>query len=254
MRPDRRQLDALVAGVQDIFGDDLLGIYLQGSAALGCFGPRSDLDVLVAIDRPSSSEAKRSLGRLCLGLSQRRGRSPPPHLIELDLVVGPSLVPWRYPPPLDLHYSESLREAFERGDEKPWRVDTYTDLACALTIVHAAGIVLAGKPVADVFPPVPLEDYRTAIAVDGQWCLDNLDTFKLHVVLSLPRVWAGLEDTRVHSKASAADRALPRLPEELRPVLRNALAVYRGEADESWEGLPVDDYVAYLVAKIPAAT
>ena len=252
MKPDRRQLDALVAGLQAIFGDDLTGVYLGGSAALGCFGPRSDLDVLVAIGRPMAPDEQRRLGALCLALSQRRGRPAPPHLIELDVVLGPSLVPWRYPAPLHFHYSESLREAFERGDEKPWRVDTYTDLACALTIAHAGANVLAGGPVAEVLPPVPLEDYRAAIRVDRQWCLDNLETFKLHVVLSLPRVWAGLEDTRVHSKASAAAWARQRLPTELRPVLEHAVAVYRGEAEESWDSLPVEDYVAYLVARIPA--
>jgi streptomycin 3"-adenylyltransferase len=252
VKPDRGQLDALVTGVQEIFGDDLIAVYLGGSAALGCFGPRSDLDVLVAIERPSSAEAQRRLGALCLDLSQRRGRPAPPHLIELDVVVGPSLASWRYPPPLDFHYSESLREAFGRGDEKPWRVDTYTDLACALTILNDAGVLLFGEPVAGVLPSVPLEDYRAAIRVDRQWCLDNLETFTLHVVLSLPRVWAGLEKDGVHSKASAAEWALPQLPEALQPVLDHALAVYRGDKQEAWDGLPIGDYVAHLVAKIPA--
>jgi len=47
-----------------------------------------------------------------------RDRRPPPYLLELDVVVGPELRPWRYPPPLDFHYSESLRDAFERGELK----------------------------------------------------------------------------------------------------------------------------------------
>jgi Aminoglycoside adenylyltransferase, C-terminal domain len=103
-----------------------------------------------------------------------------------------------------------------------------------------------------VLPTVPLEDYRAAIRVDRQWCLDHLDTHRLHVVLSLPRAWAGLTTEDVHSKASAAEWALPRLPPELRPVLGHALALYRGESGESWAGLPVDGYVAYLVERIPS--
>jgi hypothetical protein len=43
---------------------------------------------------------------------------------------------------------------------------------------------------------------------------------------------------------------LPRLPPGLRPVVEHGLAVYRGEAEESWAGLPVDDYVAYLVERL----
>jgi streptomycin 3"-adenylyltransferase len=252
VKPDRRQLDAFVAGVQEIFGDDLVGVYLGGSAALGSFGPHSDVDLLVVLEHPSSAEARHRLGALCLTLSQRRGQPAPPHLIELDVVARASVDPWRYPAPLDFHYSESLREAFERGDEMPWRVETYTDLACALTIVNASGIVLAGPPPAHVLPTIPIHDYRAAIQVDRQWCLDNLEKFTLHVVLSLPRVWAGLETDGVHSKATAAEWALPRLPEELRPVLEHALAVYRGEAEESWAGPPVDDYVAWLIERIPS--
>ena len=244
------QLGRLVAGLEDIFGETLVGVYLHGSKALGCFGPRSDLDVVVAIRQPSSANARRRLGALCLALSQRRGRPAPPYLVELDVVVGPALRPWRYPPPLDFHYSESLRGAFERGDPKPWRVDESTDLAASLTILRAAGIVLTGEEIDCVFPPVPLEDYRAAIAGDRDWCLDNLETFKLHVVLSLPRVWASLTNDGIYSKASAAEWALTRLPASMRPVLEHALAVYRGQAEESWTGLPVDEYVAYVDERI----
>ena len=244
------QLDRLVAGLEDIFGDVLIGVYLHGSKALGCFGPRSDLDVIVAIRRASTSEEQRLLGAFLLELSQRRGQPMPPHLIELDLVVAPDLHPWRYPTPLHFHYSESLREAFERGDPKPWRVDEYTDFASSLTVLHAGGIVLAGEPVADVFPHVPVKDYRASIVVDRDWCHDNLERFPLHVVLSLPRIWATLATDEVHSKASAAEWALPRLPASLRPVLEHALAVYRGRAEESWAGLPVADYIAYVDEQI----
>jgi len=249
VRPAPGPLERLTRGLEEIFGDELLGVYLHGSVALGCYGPHSDVDVLVAIARPSTPDEQRRLGELCAGVS-RASWDDSHCLLELDVVVPSRL--WRYPPPVEFHYGESLREAFARGETRPWREDTWTDLACALAIAHTSGVVLAGKPVADVLPPVPLEDYRAAIRVDRQWCFDHLDTHRLHVVLSLPRVWAGLETTEVHSKASAAEWALPRLPEELRPVLRHALAVYLGKAQESWRGLPVDEYVEWFAERIPS--
>lgn len=252
MKLARAPLEKLVSGSTETFGDALVGVYLHGSAALGCYGPRSDVDVVVALERPSTAEEQAWLANLCLDVSRPTGQDDTHCLLELDAVVAPSLVPWRYPTPLDFHYGESFRQAFERGDAKPWRVDESTDLAAHLTILDAAGIVLVGPPVASVFPTVPLADYRASIQVDRQWCLDHLDTHRLHVVLSLPRVWAGLETNDVHSKATAAEWALPQLPPALRPVLDHALAVYRGKAEESWDGLPVDDYVAFLVARIPA--
>jgi aminoglycoside adenylyltransferase-like protein len=171
-------------------------------------------------------------------------------LLELDVVVAPALRPWRYPPPLDFHYSESFLEGFERGDAEPWRVDEHGDLAASVTVLRHGGVVLAGAPVADVFPDVPLADYRRSIAADLDWCLEQVADRKLYVVLSLPRIWSGLETEDVHSKVSAAAWALAHLPPELRPVLEHGLAVYRGEAEQSWSDLPVGEYVSYLVARI----
>jgi streptomycin 3"-adenylyltransferase len=247
VRLAREPLEKLAAGLEEIFAGDLAGVYLHGSAALGCYGPHSDVDVLAAIGRPSTPDEQQRLAELCLRVS-RASWDDSHCLLELDVVVPSRL--WRYPPPVEFHYGESLRESFARGERKPWDTDTWTDLACALTILHASGIVLAGKPVSDVLPRVPLEDYRTAVKVDRQWCIDHLDTHRLHVVLSLPRVWGALETTDVHSKASAAEWALPRLPERLQPVLQHALAVYRGETQESWAGLPVDDYVEWFAERV----
>lgn len=244
-------LAEIATGVQGIFGVGLVGLYLHGSAALGCYGPHSDVDVVVALARPSSAGERRRLAELCLAVSQATWDES--HcLLELDAVVVPHLRPWRYPPPLDFHYGESLREAFERGDPKPWRVDASSDLAAVLTVVRAAGIALLGPPPVDVFPEVPRADYREAIAADLPWCLEHLEDRRLYAVLNLPRIWAGLTTEDVHSKATAADWALPRLPPELRPVLGHAHAVYRGEAEESWTGLPVDEYVAWVVEQIPS--
>ena len=97
---------------------------------------------------------------------------------------------------------------------------------------------------------MPRADYRRAVAADLPWCLEHAESRRLHAVLSLPRIWAGLTTDGVHSKATAAEFALSRLPPNLRPALAHAVAVYRGEAKESWSGLPVDDYIAYVVEQI----
>jgi streptomycin 3"-adenylyltransferase len=238
--------------MQDVFGGDLTGVYLHGSAALGCYGPHSDVDVIAATGRRSSTAEQRRLADLCLAVS--RPTWDESHcLLELDVVVAPELRPWRYPPPLDFHYSRSLHGAFERGDPKPWRVDESADLAASIAVLHAAGVVLAGAPVEDVFPPVPVADYRAAIVSDLPWCLEHRDDRRLYAVLSLPRIWAGLTTEIVHSKVTAAEWTLPRLPPELRPVLDHGLAVYRGEAEEAWDDRPVDAFIDYVAARIPSS-
>jgi hypothetical protein len=46
-----------------------------------------------------------------------------------------------------------------------------------------------------------------------------------NVVLTLPRIWSAVATDNVLSKDSAAAWALPRLPEEHRPVLERARAI-----------------------------
>ena len=45
---------------REILGDNLVGIYLRGSAAMDCFNEKkSDIDLLTVVDRPISDEEKR---------------------------------------------------------------------------------------------------------------------------------------------------------------------------------------------------
>ena len=55
---------------------------------------------------------------------------------------------------------------------------------------------------------------------------------QLYPALSLARAWATLATAEIHSKATGAQWALPRLPPEHRPALERSLAVYRGEASD----------------------
>jgi hypothetical protein len=100
--------------------------------------------VIAAIGQPSSTDRPQRLSELCLAVSQPTWDES--HcLLELDVVALPELRPWRYPPPIDFHYSRSRHEAFERGDTKPWREDESIDLAASITVLHAAGVVLAER-------------------------------------------------------------------------------------------------------------
>jgi hypothetical protein len=245
------QLTALGEGSQEIFGDALTGAYIHGSKVLGCFGPISDLDLLVVLSRPSSADEKRGLAELCLALSCDYSGTGAHFALELDIVVGPDLRPWRYPPPFDFHYSETWREAFQRGEVTPWPRRENADLAAHIWIARRKGVVLAGAPPAEALPEVPRSSYRAALLDDVDWILEHQRGKQSYAVLSLARIWATLTTFGVHSKVTGAEWALPQLPTALRPTLEHGLAVYRGEQpDQTWAGLPVDDYVAWVVERI----
>jgi predicted nucleotidyltransferase len=245
------QIELLVKGLQDVLRQDLLGVYLHGSAVLGGLRPRSDIDVLAVSARRTTSDEKRRLVELLLALSVR-GSIGPPRPIELDVVVQSEIRPWRYPPPFDFHFDELLRKEFETGELEPWPAPTNQDLASAMTMALLGETALFGPPPAEMFDPVPRRDYIHAILRDTATVDQYLPWDTRNVVLTLPRIWSAMATDLVHSKDSAAAWALPRLPKEHRPVLERALAIYRGGPEEPWDDdLPrVRAYADYVVSEI----
>lgn len=200
------------------------------------------------LSRPSSIAEKQRLAELCLELSGDYSGAGPHFALELDVVVGPALQPWRYPPPFDFHYSESWRDAFLQGDVEPWRRRENPDLAAHIWIARRVGVALSGPPPTEALPEVPSSSYRAALLDDVDWALEHREGKESYAVLDLARVWATLATFDVHSKVSGVDAAAT----AARPVLEHGLAVYRGEEqDQRWQGLPVEDYVAYVVEQIP---
>jgi streptomycin 3"-adenylyltransferase len=233
---DAEQLDQIVDLVRDVLGVDALGAYLHGSTALDQLKPRSDLDVLVLSRRATTLEDKRVLIERLLRISGRGDPSGDARPIELTIVVDSDTRPWRYPPRLDFLYGDWMRSEFERGDLTPWETPN-PDLAPVITMVRSANRALFGPPPAEVFDPVPVEDLNRAIAQGIPGLLDDLDSDTTNVVLTLARIWTTLATGTIRSKDAAADWVLARLPEEHRPVLSRARAVYLGEDDDRWDDL-----------------
>jgi len=233
---DAEQLDQIVGLVRDVLGVDALGAYLHGSTALDQLKPRSDVDVLVLSRRATTLEEKRALIDRLLRISGRGDPSGEARPIELTIVVESAIRPWRYPPRLDFLYGDWMRTEFERGDLTPWDTPN-PDLAPVITMVRFANRPLFGPPPSEVFDPVTSEDLNRAIVEGIPGLLDDLDSDTTNVVLTLARIWTTLATGTIWSKDAAANWALARLPEEHRPVLARARAVYLGEEDDQWADL-----------------
>ena len=128
------QAERLTTDLASILSDALVGVYLHGSLVLGCFNPqRSDIDVVAVTRRLTTQDERRRLGALMLRSSSSKERPrQPPYPLELSLLTGAQLRPWRYPTPFDFHYGESQRDRFAAGDFQPlWAEDR--DLAAHIT-------------------------------------------------------------------------------------------------------------------------
>jgi predicted nucleotidyltransferase len=209
----RAELERLTDDLQRALGDTVVGIYVHGSLALGCFNPHlSDLDVLVVTERALTPTQRDALGPLLAARPR----------LEIHFLSRSALFPWRHPAAYDLHFGSG--GAVGPGEDH--------DLAAHLTVTRRAGIALVGPPPGGVFPDVPWEDYEDSLRRDLESCGEHGG--RLYAVLSPARIWATLTERAVHSKASGAAWALERAPEEFRPLISQALETYRSGADQPW--------------------
>jgi predicted nucleotidyltransferase len=252
----RVQVEGFVRAVREILAQNLVGIYLHGSLAMGCFNPeRSDLDLLVLTREGMTVEVKRRVAELLL---QHSGAPRP---IEISFLRQADLDPWEDPTPFDFHYSEDwrhqTREQLESDAWQTWndRRQRDPDLAAHVTITRERGICLAGPPIERVFPPVPRAHYVASIVGDvldatneGR---DGIAGAPVYYVLNLCRVCAYLREGRICSKEEGGTWGARVLPDELRAVVRQALAAYRGTAsDGSFDASLLEAFAGYLVQEI----
>lgn len=237
---------AVVETLRRYLGDDLLALYLYGSAVSGGLRPDSDLDFL-AISRTPLDEAVRA------GLTGELLRlSGQPRALEVSVLVLGDVLPWRYPPRLELQFGEWLRERLEAGRIAPPAADP--DVAVLLASAWQESRTLHGPPLRELLQAVPTQDLRRAIRDDLPRLMVGVRGDERNVLLTLARMWLTLTTDTIQPKDQAALWALPRLPPEHRAALELALRGYRGECRDDWRGreAQVDALVIQLRREIDA--
>jgi aminoglycoside adenylyltransferase-like protein/nucleotidyltransferase-like protein len=253
----RPQLARLAAGIGDIVGEDIVGVYVHGSAVLGSFGPWSDIDLVVVGRRAIELDERRRLVELLLSSSSSYEDTGPIRPVEMDFVTMRTLEHWRHPAQVELHYGESLRARLEAEGLEASGPLGNRDLAAHVVVLRDAGVALSGPSPRQLFPAIPDADYHDALLYDADWSRDHLPDLGgipggiRNAVLGLARLWATLATTGSYSKVTGAEWARPRLPECVRPVLDHALGIYCGhEREARWEELPYAEYVARVATEV----
>ncbi len=250
----RAQLEELQRGLLDVLSENLVGIYLHGSLAMGCFNPRrSDLDLLVVTKHPMSVETKHQIAELLLRVSSQR------RPIEISFLSERDLHPWQYPTPFDFHYGEAHRGEFEGALQSGrWRTwndhrPTDPDLAAHITVTRERGICLCGRPIAEAFPEVPKAHYRDSIAKDFYWAKERLGENPVYSILNACRVYAYLREDRITSKTEAGEWAASALPEKFHEIVTAALELYRGDYEEvEFDPKALDEFSEYIEQQMEA--
>ncbi len=239
----RHQVERLRDSLGRAIGDNLFGLYLHGSLALGDFvSDQSDIDLLAVLHAPMIAEVKWEVAGVLLIVSSD------PRPIEITFTTEAALSSLRFPLAYDFHYSEDWRERMQAdlvtGAWRAWNEGERhdEDLSGQVAITRRHGIRLHGEDVEDTLPVIPDEEIAACFVREGLWALDNWgeipetclsEPVPVYGILNSCRTLCYLHTGRMCSKGEAGRWALTKLPTEHARVVKAALDVryVTGRAD-----------------------
>ncbi len=102
-------LKEIVNKGKQIFGAELVGVYLHGSMAMGCFQPKkSDIDLIIVIKGGITNNQKLEFMNKIVELN----KTAPSKGIELSIVKERYCKEFVYPTPFELHFSNGTIDWF----------------------------------------------------------------------------------------------------------------------------------------------
>lgn len=229
-------LDGAVDLFQQELGSDLVGIYLHGSLAMGCFNPdTSDVDLLLVVQDKLTGESMR---RLAKHVVHFHDAMPNQQGLELSIVLASSLQDFVYPPPFEFHYSAVHRERYLTDEQYICGGFGDVDLAAHYTVIYHRGIALYGKPIREVFPPIDPHYYTQAILHDVESAVQDITGSPMYYTLNLCRVLYYLKEGVVSSKKEGGEWGLHALPSKYHPIIQRALDQYSGDTQKPADSAP----------------
>ena len=231
---------------KQILGNNLVGIYLHGSAAMGGFNAeKSDIDLLVVVHNNLSDEEK----LLYMDMVVELNALAPSKGIEMSIVKKAVCRPLVYPTPFELHFSIAHLEWYRRDsrDYISKMNGTDKDLAAHMMILYHRGLCVYGEQIGDVFEEVDRETYFDSIWYDIEHAEDDILENPVYMILNLCRVWAYKQEGLILSKEEGGSWGLEHVPERYRKLIQWAMDKY---AEPGAEIAERKDFARYMLAQI----
>lgn len=207
-------------------GDNLAGVYLHGSLAMGCFNPeKSDIDLLVVTHEKAAAEVYKRLARQIVAL---RDTMPNSGGMELSVILETYLKNFVYPTPFEFHFSDFHLERYRQDADYLCGGFEDADLAAHLTVVYHRGRTLYGTGIRKAFQPVDEQFYLQALLNDLEDVQESIAEKPVYYTLNLCRVLLFLQERTVASKKEGGEWGLQALPGRYQPLVRDCLAEYSG--------------------------
>jgi predicted nucleotidyltransferase len=251
--PDVNEIvSILLRRVQAILGDQLVGLYLDGSLANGGFDEHSDIDVIVV----TAAEVSEEVFLVLKAMHEQIARLDSPWAVELEVSYIPQNALHRFDPGNNLHPN------LERGASERLKMLRHeSDWIIHRHILRERGIVVAGPDPRTLVDPISPDDLRRAV-VEGVpiWVNPLLQDpselrrrgFQSFFVLSLCRMIYTLKYGDILPKQAAAEWGRENLEPHWRPLIERALL---GRQNPGMDADPEDllqtlDMMRYTLEKI----
>lgn len=206
-------LDALLAGIHNTLGPDLVGVYLRGSLALGDFIPAtSDIDVLAVTEWPVTAAEFTALAATHADLAA----SPSPYATRLEIAYIDRAALKHFAPG-QRHPTLGQGEALAWSEHRDnWVFERWT--------VRESGVTLFGPAPHTLIDPIGPEDLRLAARSRLRDWADWADqpdapdfllpcSHKAYVVETMCRALYTVACSKLASKSRAVAWAAATLPE-----------------------------------------
>lgn len=232
----------------EILGENLVGVYLHGSAVMGCFQPKkSDLDFIVVVKNSVPDASKKSFMEMVTKLNAEG----PAKGIEMSIVRREVCDPFVYPTPFELHFSVGCLNWYREDPEGFLQKmnGTDKDLAAHFTVIRARGKCLYGAPIVETFGEVPQQDYVDSIWYDVEGAAEEIEENTMYLTLNLARVLAYLKEKTVLSKQEGGEWGLRNLPQEYHGLLQEALREYQG-GEPAYDVERAKEYAQFMLSEI----
>ena len=213
-------LAELVTDAQHVFGEDLVGVYLQGSFALGGADNESDCDFLVVTATPVDLARLARLGTFFSQLLHRPG-------------YWNQHLEGSYPLAADLADLSALGRPWPYVDHGSDQVilDPHCNSEVTRWVLYQHGVTLHGPSPRTLLEPVPEQMMRVAARRDLRQAVNRWQRHhtwdawsQRYAVLTMPRLLRTQVFGDVVSRPAAVAWALDVLDPRWRPLLNTALA------------------------------
>lgn len=237
-------VEALLAGFREALADNFVGLYLTGSLALGGFdAASSDVDILVATERPLSDAEFAAVGALHERISPDGNRYGLPY--DVTYIDRANL---RRFAPGQRHVKVGHGEPLHRGDHRPnWVLERWT--------ARERGIAIAGpdpKTLIDRISPDEMRHaardelrYRLRAWTQGVWPREELEVRAAQAfeVETVCRALHTLASGDLCTKREALAWALRNLPERWHSLIEWAK---RNRGDATVDARRTEDALAFV--------